>query len=133
MHPVTRPEESRLSASLAYDAIAAEYDEHVRGDDWMRQALHAHYLRVFRTGDRVLDVGCGTGIDAIALARAGIRVLGIDGAPAVIERLHSKRSTAGVEALVDARVLTIQKLDELRDQPFDGLISAFASLSSLPD
>jgi SAM-dependent methyltransferase len=133
MHPVTRPEESRLSASLAYDAIAAEYDEHVRGDDWMRQALHAHYLRLFRTGDRVLDVGCGTGIDAIALARAGIRVLGIDGAPAVIERLRSKRSTAGVEDLVDARILTIQELDQLRDQPFDGLISAFASLSSLPD
>jgi SAM-dependent methyltransferase len=132
VHPVARSEEPRLSASLAYDAIAAEYDEHVRGDDWMRQVLHAHYLRLFHAGERVLDVGCGTGIDAIVLARAGVHVVGIDGAPAVIERMRAKVSSAGRADLVEARV-NIQDLDQLGDQRFDGLISAFASLSSLPD
>src|SRR5207253_127274 len=83
-----------------YYAIAAEYDEHVRGDDWMRQVLHAHYLRLFRSGDRVLDAGCGTGIDAIVLARAGVHVVGIDGAPAVIERMRAKVLNAGVADLV---------------------------------
>jgi SAM-dependent methyltransferase len=35
--------------------------------------------------------------------------------------------------VVQAHVLRIQELASLREEPFDGLISAFASLNSLPD
>jgi ubiquinone/menaquinone biosynthesis C-methylase UbiE len=120
--------------ALAYDAIAAEYDLQVQGDAWMRRVLHAHYLRVFRPGDRVLDVGCGTGIDAIALARSGVRVVGVDFSYQMIARMRSKVTTAGVGDLVETRVLSIENLSRLAgEQPFDGLISAFAGLSALDD
>src|SRR5579859_3901352 len=99
----------------------------------MRRALHAHYARVFRPGQQVLDVGCGTGIDAVALARRGVRVLGVDGSAAMIARLQAKIATEHLSDLVDARLLRIQDLGSLPNAPFDGIISAFASLSSLPD
>jgi len=133
VHAVAGPEIARLSASAGYDAIAAGYDEQVRGDDWMRRVLHTHYLRVFRAGDRVLDVGCGTGIDAIALARRGVRIVGVDGSAGMIGRLAQKVAAEGLDAYVAARVLDIRDLSSLDDTRFDGLISAFASLSSLPD
>jgi 2-polyprenyl-3-methyl-5-hydroxy-6-metoxy-1,4-benzoquinol methylase len=133
VHAVPRPKVPRLSVSVAYDAIAAGYDEQVRGDDWMRRALHAHYARVFQPGQRVLDVGCGTGIDAIALARLGVSVVGIDGSGAMIQRLNEKVATGGLTSLIQTRVLRIQDLDDLAGQRFDGAVSAFASLSSLPD
>src|SRR5919201_5747089 len=101
VHAVPRPKDPRLSFSVAYDAIAAGYDEQVRGDDWMRRVLHAHYARVFRPGLRVLDVGCGTGMDALALARMGISVLGIDGSAAMIQRLNEKEAVAGVDSLIE--------------------------------
>ena len=126
-------ERSGTRVSVGYDAIASGYDEQVRGDTWMRQALHAHYRRVFHPGDRVLDVGCGTGIDAIALARLGVHVLGVDGSAGMIERLSQKIAAERLANLVEARVLNIQDLARLGDERFDGLISAFASLSSLPD
>ncbi|MDQ6671715.1 MAG: class I SAM-dependent methyltransferase [Chloroflexota bacterium] len=132
MHAVPGPKVAGLSVTRAYDAIAAVYDEQVRGDEWMRRALHAHYLRVFRAGDRVLDVGCGTGIDAIVLARRGVRVLAIDGSAGMIARVQDKIAAEHASSLVQARVLDIQDLSRLGESPFDGLISAFASLSSVP-
>ena len=133
MHALSGSSDASLSVSRAYDAIAAGYDAQVEGDAWMRRALHEHYRRVFRPGDRVLDVGCGTGIDALALAELGVQVLGIDGSATMIEQLRAKSAASRFGDRIDARVLSIQDLSTLKEDPFDGLISAFASLSSVPD
>jgi len=133
VHAIPRSKDACLTVSVAYDAIAADYDEQVRGDAWMRRVLHAHYARAFRPGQRVLDVGCGTGIDALALAGMGVSVLGIDGAAAMVQCLQDKVGAARLEGIVDARVLRIQELGLLGEQRFDGIVSGFASLSSLPD
>jgi 2-polyprenyl-6-hydroxyphenyl methylase / 3-demethylubiquinone-9 3-methyltransferase len=67
-----------------------------------------HHLNPVRTdyiagrcvldGARVLDVGCGGGLLAEALARRGAKVTGIDLAPAMIEtaRLHAAQSGLGI-------------------------------------
>jgi len=135
VHAVSGAAQPGVNAgALAYDAIAAEYDLQVQGDDWMRQVLHTHYRRLFRAGDRVLDVGCGTGIDAIALASLGVGVVGIDFSPAMIARFRAKVATVGLGDRVEARVLSIQDLGRLGGGlPFDGLISAFAGLNALED
>jgi SAM-dependent methyltransferase len=117
----------------AYDAIAADYDAQVAGDAWMRRVLHAHYLRVFKPGDRVLDVGCGTGIDAVFLARHGVQVVAIDFSAEMIAQLRAKAAAAHVGDRIEPRVLPIEDLAALQGQAFDGLVSAFAALNTLPD
>jgi SAM-dependent methyltransferase len=76
--------------ATAYDAIAADYDCALAGDAWMRRRLWKHFDRVFRPGQRVLDVGCGTGTDALYLAERGIDVTAIDVSPGMIARLAAK-------------------------------------------
>ena len=44
----------------------------------------------------VLDVGCGTGENALHLAAAGHRVLGVDLSPLAIERARGKAAARGV-------------------------------------
>lgn len=55
--------------------------------------------RVVLAGVRVLDVGCGGGLLAEALARAGAQVTGIDLAPGMIEvaRLHAAESRLAID------------------------------------
>jgi SAM-dependent methyltransferase len=119
----------------AYGAIAADYDRLIRGDEWMRHALLAHYLRLFQPGDRVLDVGCGTGIDAVVLARYGVRVVGIDVAPAMIDQLRARVARDGLETMVDGHVLDVAdlRLLPLSQGELDGAVSSFAALSTAPD
>jgi len=61
---------------------------------------------------RVVDVGCGGGILAEAMARRGARVLGVDLAPAVLEvaELHALESRIAVEyRAVSAEDLALER------------------------
>ena len=99
----------------------------------MRAVLWDRYDALFSRGWRVLDVGCGTGTDALYLAGKGIHVVGIDGSPGMIARARTKLSAARVAATVDFHQLGIDQLGSLPAGRFDGIISAFASLSVVPD
>ncbi len=50
------------------------------------------------SGQRVLDVGCGTGVVALAAARTGAKVTGIDLTPELVARARENSATMGLEA-----------------------------------
>lgn len=137
--------------ATAYDAIAAGYDDLLEGDGWMRSVLWSRYARLFRRGEKVLDIGCGTGTDALFLAGRGVAVTGIDVSPAMVEILREKAAQPGAQAsspapglagqrsvpygqgLLDARVMDLAEIASLESGGFDGVVSAFAGLSTTPD
>lgn len=99
----------------------------------MRNVLWERYARLFTPGQSVLDVGCGTGIDALFLAQRGIRVVGIDASPSMIAQARAKLDNAAVAELVELALMDASALESLPETGFDGIISAFASLSTLAD
>jgi ubiquinone/menaquinone biosynthesis C-methylase UbiE len=120
------------NVALAYDTIAAEYDRQREDDEWMRQKLWHHYGRAFQAGQHVLDVGCGTGTDAIFLARRGIRVTAIDISPQMIAQVQVKMERCHLTSQIEAMVLDFGRLSSLPPGTFDGVISSSAALNTLP-
>lgn len=72
-------------------------------DTWMRfitggqdAVVRAAALSTVQPGERLLDVGCGTGSLAIAAARCGARVVGIDRSRSMLTLAREKAIRAGV-------------------------------------
>lgn len=74
-----------------------------------------------RIAGKVLDVGCGTGENALYLAQRGLEVVGIDGAPRAIAMARAKRKARGLKVRFDVA----DALDlPLQERPFDTVIDS---------
>jgi len=77
--------------------MARTLEEHVTAIGLLfRHVVQARLEALFRRGDRVLELGCGTGEDALTLAARGVRVVGIDASPERIARAREKASERGL-------------------------------------
>jgi SAM-dependent methyltransferase len=61
---------------------------------WVSEAIRSGW---WRSGARILDVGCGAGTNSLALARAGFRVSGIDLAEGAIEAARNRAERANLK------------------------------------
>ncbi|MFX1521548.1 MAG: class I SAM-dependent methyltransferase [Promethearchaeota archaeon] len=85
------------------------------------------FMELFRNNEiktgRILDVGCGTGDNAIFLASKGFTVIGIDIAPSAIRIAKSKAIEHNVK--VDFQVLNSLELDlHFNKNEFDDIIDS---------
>ncbi|GBC83694.1 tRNA 5-carboxymethoxyuridine methyltransferase [bacterium HR11] len=82
-----------------FDALAVAYDAWFTDRPLgrrLRAVVWECLERVFQPGDRVIDLGCGTGEDAVWLARRGIVVTAVDASAAMLAVARRKAEAAGV-------------------------------------
>jgi ubiquinone/menaquinone biosynthesis C-methylase UbiE len=117
----------------AFDRHAQTYDERfssLAATKSIRQEIWRIADGLFPPGSTLLDLGCGTGDDAIHFTQRGIAVTAIDIAPAMISRLETKAAAAGIRERIDVQVADIESF-EPRVAAFDGVLSNFGALNSV--
>ena len=94
--------------------------------------LRLAYIRGYHplTGARAVDIGCGGGLLAEAMARAGAQVTGIDLAESAIRVADEHARAAGLN--VDYRVLPAEMLAAQAAGTFD-VVSCMEMLEHVPD
>jgi SAM-dependent methyltransferase len=94
----------------AYDAIARLYDP------WsisVTEDVSFYVQEAERAGSPVVELGVGTGRVAVPTAAAGVRVIGVDSSPGMLEVCRERAELAGAAELLDLR------LGELEAPPVD--------------
>lgn len=128
---MTALEESRESWDVAAQTYEKAFIETLTGKLW-RSAVWAELDRAFVPGSTVLEMNCGTGVDAIHLAKRGVAVLACDISSAMIERARS--NAAGLDGLIEFRVLPTENLEQIPlDRRFAGAFSNFSGLNCVGD
>lgn len=125
-------------AGAAFDPVAASYDacftDRMLGH-MLRERVQSRLAPLFAPGRHVLELGCGTGEDALWLARRGVRVTATDASPAMLAVARERARVAGADDRITFARLALGAgpLPDAAACAFDGALADFGVLNCVPD
>ncbi len=121
----------------AFDAVAADYTASTSASvvlESMRQHIRAAVQCHVPVGSTVLDLGCGAGLDAAYLARAGYHVTALDWSPGMVRAAATRfGGVDGRTGSATAIHLGIHEVRRLAPGRWDAAYSGLGALNCVPD
>ena len=116
-----------------FDLIAADYDRMFTSSytgKAQRAAVWQEIDRIFQPGQRVLEMNCGTGVDALHFAKRGLSVFAFDRSGRMTDLARSRVIQAGCEQQVHVHQMAIEDMAQWdMGLQFDGAFSNFGGLN----
>lgn len=119
---------------MAFDPLAASYDTEFSARPvakWLREREHERLSMHLKRAAPALDLGCGTGTDALWLAEQGMQVTALDASPAM-RGIAQRKLAAYPDATVEPFDLNALPSDAYLG-PFQLVLSNFGALNNLED
>jgi SAM-dependent methyltransferase len=121
----------------AFDDMAGTYDatftDSIVGRA-LREIVWSRLEQVFRPPQRILELGCGTGEDAVRLASRGMRVVATDSSSQMIRVARRKALIGNCQERIEFRCLAMEDIGSLADSDvFDGVLSNFGAVNCVQD
>lgn len=118
------PHRVKPAAQTSWDPLAEWYD------GWMGQDGSYHHQEIaipgvmaaleLQPGEKLLDLGCGQGVLSEKVAAAGVKYIGVDASPGLIDIARQRHEKSGQFFLGD--VTRLEKLTELQPESFDAAV-----------
>jgi SAM-dependent methyltransferase len=120
----------KVAVELQPDQQAARWDHHVAVYEAVFEPLTDAFARraldrlALHAGDRLLDVGAGSGGAVLMAAARGVNVFAVDAAARMVARLRERAARQPVSGRIDAEIMDGMALT-VPDASFDAAISVF--------
>ncbi|MCU1250223.1 MAG: class SAM-dependent methyltransferase [Edaphobacter sp.] len=120
-------------AALVFDQMARQYDDVFTNSmigRAQRDTVWNALTQIFHSGDHVLELNCGTGEDALFLARNGVSVTACDTSEQMIQIASARLRKEAPGAPVRFNLLPTEQIRDLQPSTqFDGIFSNFSGLN----
>lgn len=121
------------------DAAFSRQSLHFDEDDFSnpilqawRQRVYTHVDQFLKPHSKILELNCGTGIDAIRLASQGHTIHATDISGGMLSQLKQKISLQSLQNKITVEQLPFDQLDKLNGK-FDYVFSNFGGLNCIDD
>jgi ubiquinone/menaquinone biosynthesis C-methylase UbiE len=124
--------ENELKVSEAFSRQSVIFDElnnNNKISEYLRSIYRAEVDSKLRPNDRILELNCGTGLDAIYFASKGHDVLATDLSQGMINQLNAKLTNADLKGKIRTMLCSFNELSKIKDQKFDYILSNFGGLN----
>lgn len=125
--------------SAEFDNVAEDYDRHIlenRMNRWLRDRSLAWLRPRFRGRTRVLEIGCGSGMETLPMLRDGHRMTCLDISERMLSVVRAKADREGLGDLLETRCLRAGELprllSDLGSQAFDAAYSTYGAMNCEP-
>lgn len=128
--------EELIHTKDAFDAIARDYDTYDNKNEilaWMRNVVHKVYVNTLKPGSKILELNCGTGIDALFFAHNNMQVYATDISPRMISIVNDKIKSSGAKNIIGAEALSFSEINKVNEAGFDAVVSNFGGLNCIND
>jgi SAM-dependent methyltransferase len=123
-----------------FDNVAEDYDHHITGNRMNRLLRNRSLAWLgprFSGRPRLLEIGCGSGMETLPLLRAGHQVVAVDISEQMLATVRSKADHEGLANRLETRHLRARDLgrlvSDLGPESIDGAYSTYGALNCEPD
>ena len=122
------------AAASAFNKQAWEFDS-IYGNDsiinYKRRRVRNHLKKYLKPSSMILELNCGTGEDAVWLAKQGHKVHATDISGSMLEMLNKKREHQKLRDAISIEQCSFTELEILQEKgPYDHIFSNFAGLNA---
>jgi SAM-dependent methyltransferase len=126
--------------SSEFDNVADDYDRHILGNRmnrWLRDRSLAWLRPRFHGRSRILEIGCGSGMETLPLLREGHEMTCIDISERMLAVVRAKADREGLGDRLKTRRMRAGELAQLAYEEgpaaFDAAYSTYGALNCEPD
>ena len=122
----------------SFDLVSRVYDRGVQRNPfgiYLRERTVGYMKTVFPPGSRLLEIGCGSGIETMMMLESGYCIHAVDVSPEMIAILREKAHQSGLSTGLSSEVLRASSIGKLSSgqKRFDGAFSNFGALNCEED
>lgn len=111
-----------------YDGISGFYDKMIDFEKNLDLRIDA-YKKIFPATGNVVDIGCGVGLDSVALAKNGYNVTAFDISPNMIQMVKENSEKYGVK--IETGVFSFNAIPKIYHGKFDNVVSVGNTIAHL--
>ncbi|MEZ7901661.1 MAG: methyltransferase domain-containing protein [Flavobacteriales bacterium] len=122
------------SVKKGFSKIAEEYEELEESSSliqYKRKIIRGHLLNRLDKGSNLLEINCGSGLDALYFAKRGYKVLATDVANGMLQEVKLKIGRNKLEGKLSCQKVSFDELSKFEEKQFSGIFSNFGGLNCI--